>query len=297
MEQIVKANGIDIWCEDFGKPDDPAILLIMGIGTPGVSWPDELCHGLADAGYRVIRFDNRDVGLSSTIDYEKNPYTLTDMAEDAAGVLDALGIDAAHIVGASLGGMVAQELAIAHPEKVLSLITAISTPATIDSTTGQPTHGLPSMKMELLTTMMEIAAAPVTTREERIEASLKLYRALGGGELPMDEALIRAAKARELDRLPEGSEALHLAITLGESSANQSLAVGASRDRVDLLKDVSVPTLVIHGAQDPIFPVEHGEATAKAIPGAELRIVEGMGHSLPHDLDELILGHIRKASS
>lgn len=285
MEQVVKANGIDIWCEDFGREADPAILLIMGIGTSGVAWPDELCERLVSSGFRVVRYDNRDTGLSSYIDFSRNPYTLADMAADAVGLLDALGIPAAHVVGASMGGMVAQEMAINHPERVLSLASMISTPAIPDPSNPMGySGGLPGMKPELLAVMMESAGQPVTTREERIEASLKLYKALAGTRQPVDDKLLRAMKERELDRLPD--ERSMAAITEGESSPNQAAAISASRDRVELLASVSVPTVVVHGSEDPIFPYEHGVATAKAVPGAKFISVEGMGHELP-DLPEL----------
>jgi pimeloyl-ACP methyl ester carboxylesterase len=143
-KHFLRANGLDLWCETFGAGGAPVIVLIMGIGTSRIPWDDDLCRRLAEARYQVVRFDNRDTGLSSTVDYEASPYTLTDMADDVAGLLDALATRPAHIVGASLGGMIAQEFAIAYPERTLTLTAIISTPSLIDET-GQFTADLPPM--------------------------------------------------------------------------------------------------------------------------------------------------------
>lgn len=297
MEKFVQANGIEIWCETFGDPGNPAVLLVMGIGTSGIAWDDELCRMLADAGYHVIRFDNRDSGLSGTVDYDANPYTLTDMAHDAAGLLDALAIDKAHIVGASLGGMIAQELAIEHPHRVLTLTSIISTPSIIDGAAQFTDPDLPPMRPELLTAMLELAMTPVTTRDERIEASLKLAQAFIGSRYRPTDDEVRAAKERELDRLAAhfgaDSPQMETAIVHGESSPNQGMAVGRSRDRSPLLPQVRVPTLVISGDEDPFFGPEHGRKTAELVPGAQFVVVEGLGHTPPPpaELAPMLLEH------
>lgn len=296
----MRANGLDLWCETFGDAGDPAVLLVMGIGTSGIAWDDELCRTCAAAGYYVIRFDNRDTGLSSTVDYEAHPYTLTDMAHDAVALLDALGIDKAHVVGASLGGMIAQELAIEHPDRLLTLTSIISTPSIIDAT-AQFTADLPPMREELLTAMMELAMTPVATREERIEASLRLAQAFVGSRYRPSDDEVRAAKARELDRLAahfgEGSAQVQAAIVHGESSPNQGAAVARSRDRIPLLPQVTAPTLVVSGDEDPFFAPEHGRLTAELVPGARFVLVKGLGHTPPPpaELAPLLLEHFRRA--
>jgi pimeloyl-ACP methyl ester carboxylesterase len=265
-------NGIDIEYETFGDPDDPAMLLIMGVGGQLIVWDDELCRQLAGRGFRVIRFDNRDVGLSTKLDDAPPPdmmavlqgdrssvaYGLEDMAADTAGLLDALGIDKAHVVGASMGGMIAQVLAIDHPEKVRSL-------ASIMSTTGDPNVGSPTP--EVMTVLMR---PPPQERDEMIAAELESSRAIGSPGFPFDEERKRRRAAASYDR---SFYPLGVARHVG--------AVVSASDRTERLSHVDVPTVVIHGTADPLVTPSGGEATAKAIPGAELIMIEGMGHELP----------------
>lgn len=283
MERIVQANGVELWCEDFGAPTDPAILLIMGIRTSGRAWPDRVCRTLADAGYRVVRYDHRDTGRSTALDFEQSPYTLTDMAADAVGILDALAIDAAHVVGASMGGMVAQEMAIEFPARVVTLTSVISTPAVPDP--GIPagwSRGLPPTRPEMVAVFAEAELHPPTTREERVEFHLRTARALAGTLGLFDEEEARRVCEQEIDHESDA-----------DASGNHGLALAVSRDRTEALASVTVPTLVVHGSVDPIFPYEHGIATARAIPGARLVTVEGLGHELPPNLAELVLEHVR----
>ena len=275
------ANGIEIEYDEHGRPDDPPVLLIMGLSAQMTAWDDEFVAKLAEHGFRVIRFDNRDIGLSTWFDdagvpdlaaaattgvIPPAPYDLADMAADAAGLLDALGIDRAHIVGASMGGMIAQTFAVAYPARTLSL-------TSIFSSTGDPLVGQP--KPEVVSALF--MARPPEGRDAVIESSLASSRLIGSPGFPFDEARIRRIAAAAYDRAwhPQGV-------------ARQSLAVVTQPDRTPELKNLEVPTLVVHGDSDPLVDVSGGRATAAAIPGAELWVVEGMGHDLPPVLfDEL----------
>ena len=278
----VRGNGIDLEYEEIGDPTDRPLLLIMGLGAQMIAWDDDFCRQLADRGFRVIRFDNRDSGLSTKIEeapvdfdeayqsYEATgtvaaPYTLDDMADDAAGLLDALGIEAAHIVGASMGGMIAQTLAIRHPEKVVTL-------TSIMSTTGDPDVGQPTA--EAMAVIMQ--AAP-TDREGVIEFNLANERVISSPE-HFDEARARRRLTAAYDRC-------HYPAGL----TRQLMAIVASGTRAERLRELRVPTLVVHGGADPLVQPSGGERTAALIPGAELLILDGMGHDLPpHHWREII---------
>jgi len=289
----VEANGIQIEYETFGDPKEPPLLLIIGFTGQLIAWDDGLCEQLAQHGHYVIRFDNRDVGLSSkleeagvpdigamlrgeTIDI---PYTIEDMADDAVGLLDALGIEKAHICGMSMGGMIAQAVAINHPKRILSLIS-------IYSTTGNPELPPPTPEaMEVLLT------PPPLEREANIEHTLKFFRWITGPGFSFDEEWSRKLAAQAYDRAfyPMGA-------------ARQFAALFTQKNRKPALTSVSVPTLVIHGSDDPLLPVEDGKDTAEAVPGAELIIIEGMGHDLPHggawpQIIDAIVDHTRKVGS
>ena len=269
------ANNIDIEYESFGDPSSPPMLLIMGLAVQMVAWPDGFCRMLADRGFHVVRFDNRDIGRSSMIEGGPEPnifaamtgdtstasYTLEDMADDAAGLLDALGIPAAHVVGASMGGMIAQTLAIRHPGRVLSL-------TSIMSTTGDPTVG--QSKPEA---MVALLTPPPTTREEAVERGVRIFRTIGSEAELFDEAFVREMAGVSWDRNPSH-----------EGVPRQLLAIVASGDRTERLRRLSIPALVIHGERDPLVTPSGGEATAAAIPGARLITVARMGHDLPRQL-------------
>lgn len=289
-----QANGIEIEYETFGRRDDPALLLVMGLGAQLTLWDPELCTLLAERGHHVIRFDNRDVGLSTWFDEHEAPdlpvlmaglvegrvpevpYTLDDMADDAAGLLDSLEIERAHICGASMGGMLVQTLALRHPARVLSM-------TSIMSTTGHPE--LPPAKPEA---MAVLTGPPPRSRDEAIAAGLQARGVIGSPGYPADEARARENAARDYDR------AFHPAGT-----ARQLAAILAHGSRREALADLRVPTLVIHGLDDPLVPVEGGRDTAQAIPGAELWEIEGMGHDMPaalfEQLADRISGHAEKA--
>lgn len=289
-ERKVKANGIEIWTEDFGLPGDPPILLVMGASAQGIFWDERFCQQLVAGPRHVIRYDNRDTGQSTCFDFEKDPYTLSDLAADAVGVLDAYGLDSAHLVGASMGGMIGQAVAIEYPSRIRTLTSIMSTPAggaVAASTQGEQVEtDLPPPRPEVIEAGMEAVANPPKTREERIEARLKLFKLLSGTLQEYDEERGRQLFTREYDRARNY-----------EAANNHTLAISSAPDRREALRTVSVPTLVIHGTEDPILPYEHGVATAEAIPGAELLTIEKMGHDLPESawprVVEAILRHTR----
>ncbi len=283
----IRANGIDLCYQTFGDTSKPALLLIMGLGTQMLGWDEGFCRQLALRGYFVIRFDNRDIGRSTWFDHEpipnlmalmakrgigimpKVPYTLKDMAADSVGLLKVLGIARAHVVGASMGGMIGQEIAIDHPERMLSF-------TSIMSTTGD--SKLPSARPEVASLLV---APPAKDQAAFIPAYQNLMKILRAGEFPEDEA-------RDAERAV-------LAWTRGyhpAGSARQLAAIIASGNRTKALAKVKVPTLVIHGRADPLVPVEGGIATAEAISGAKLHIIERMGHALPMSMWGEMIGAI-----
>jgi pimeloyl-ACP methyl ester carboxylesterase len=285
----VRANGMDIEYESFGREGDPLVLLIMGFAAQLTFWPEALCQGLAAKGFRVVRFDNRDIGKSTHLAGESAPdpralfaevmagrrpevpYTLDDMADDAVGLMDALGVKRAHIVGASMGGMIAQLVAINHPDRTESLIS-------IMSTTGR--RDLPSGNPETLSVLFRPPNS--ASRHDLIEASVLVQKALSGPGFPVSEAEMRARAARRTDYAPFDLAGI----------ARQSAALIVAPPRNALLKELRCPTLVLHGADDPVIPAAGGKDTAESIPGAELVIVPGMGHDFPQALVPVFLKHI-----
>lgn len=269
---IATANGLDIAYDAFGSENDPPLLLIMGLACQMIFWPDDFCAQVAARGFHVVRFDNRDVGLSSKFDDAPVPnvlagfggdlstaaYALFDMAADAIGLMDHLGIDAAHIVGQSMGGMIAQTLAIEYPDRTLSL-------TSISSTNGDRTVGYPHPEA-----MQQLLRPPGADRESMIEASVEMWRVLGGPVFPFDEDYVRGRATRAHDRCHH---------PVGVS--RQLMAIVSQPDRTEALGRVSVPTAVIHGDADPLVDVSGGRATAAALPDCEPVIIEGMGHDLP----------------
>lgn len=285
--QMAKANGIELCYEIFGAPDAEPLVLIMGLGAQMIHWDDEFCRDLAERGFRVIRFDNRDIGQSTKMSGGKPlrpmellklrifkvapeaPYKLWDMANDVVGLLDALGIKKAHIVGASMGGMIAQELAMQHPDRVLSL-------TSIMSSTGNPRLPQPTPEASAI-----LLAPPPTTKEEYLARFSQTWKVLRAGSFPLDESkdLERAERAYARGLNPAGV-------------GRQLRAVLASGNRKDRLQSVTTPTLVIHGTVDPLVRVEAGKDTAASIPGAKLLLIDGMGHALPIPMWPTIIGAI-----
>jgi pimeloyl-ACP methyl ester carboxylesterase len=282
-ESFCRVGDIEICYETFGDRGDPAILMIMGLGTQMVAWHDEFCAQLAGRGYFVIRFDNRDIGRSTHLDGAPTPsllqlavrdkraaaYTLADMASDSVGVLDHLGIDKAHIVGASMGGMIAQTIAIRHPHRTLSLVS-------IMSNTGGFFAGQPAL------TMYAVLLKPSPRdRDGFIEHGIDLFTKIGGSGFEPDIEDLREIATRSYDRGhdPQGSQ-------------RQLAAIIADRDRSPQLRRLTIPAAVIHGADDKLVRPSGGRATAKAIPGAKLLEIKGMGHGLPRGAWDQIIGAI-----
>jgi pimeloyl-ACP methyl ester carboxylesterase len=270
-EERAQANGIELAYETIGNRGDPPLLLLMGLGMQLIHWDRELCEAIAARGFHLIRFDNRDSGLSTKIDAPvpdlrraiaglriEAPYLLSDMADDAFGLLDHLGVDAAHVVGASMGGMIAQTMAIRRPERVRSLVS-------IMSNTGERRLARPKLRVWGVLTRH----AP-TGKDAYVEYFVRVFRAIGSRDFPPDDARIReaAAASYERDHSPAGT-------------GRQLAAIIASGDRTEELRRLRVPTTVIHGEDDPLVPFRGGTATARAIPGARLIAIPGMGHDLP----------------
>ncbi len=274
----IRANGIDIFYEESGKPDAPVILLVMGLGAQMIAWPDEFIQGLVGKGFRVIHYDNRDVGMSQRMEGAvapnlvwtmfkariglpvSVPYTLTDMAADGIGVLDALGIKKAHVVGASMGGMIVQLMAANHAERTLSM-------TSIMSSSGKP--GLPGARADIQRRFM-VKRSPDASRDEAVAFGTELVSSFSYPDpaRPANAHAEMTAKAFDRGYYPVGTR-------------RQLLAIIADGSRVERLKKIAVPTLVVHGGADPLVPKEGSEDIARHIPGARLEIIEDMAHDLP----------------
>jgi len=274
-EQFAPASGIELCYQEMGDPDGEPLLLVMGLATQMIAWDETFCGMLAERGFRVVRFDNRDIGRSTKLRSAgvpnvldmmvgrrgSAPYLLGDMAADAFGLMDHLGIGSAHLVGASMGGMIAQSAAMARPERVCSL-------TSIMSTTGSRRVGHPSYK-----TFGLLLGKPPRQREAAIERVIKTFKVIGSPGYPFEEERVRQIAGRSFDR--------------GHSQAGiarQMHAITASGDRTAALRKLEIPTLVIHGKNDVLVNPSGGRATARAIPGARLKMIEGMGHDLPRPL-------------
>jgi pimeloyl-ACP methyl ester carboxylesterase len=275
MPQL-QTNGITVEYDTFGHEGDRPLLLVMGLGAQMILWDEEFCARLADDGHFVVRYDNRDVGLSTKFDDAPAPdmatlvgqlmagetpdvpYTLDDMAADGIGVLDHLGIDSAHVCGASMGGMIVQAMALNHPERVRSMVS-------IMSSTGNPE--LPPATPEAMAAL----TSPVPTDLDGfVTRTLDVARAIGSPGFPFDEERLRARAKRTYERS-----------VYADGTARQMAAIVAHGNRAPRLAGVSTPTLVIHGDADPLVPLAGGEDTHRSVPGAELVVIEGMGHDLP----------------
>lgn len=287
----VTANGIRIEYDTFGDHSSPALLLIAGNGAQLIFWDARFCESLAKTGLFVIRFDNRDSGLSTKFDGAGVPdimavikaamegrtvesaYSLDDMADDAVGLLDALVIDKAHVCGASMGGMIAQVVAYRHPNRVLSL-------TSIMSNTGNP--DMPQGKSDAIAALV---APPPDERKAYVEHTMNIWRTIWSPGFPFEEEEARTFIENSYDRsyCPQGM-------------ARQNVAIIARGDRRALLSSIKAPTLVIHGADDPLIPVESGKDTARVIPGAKLLLIDGMGHDLPKGAWAEIVGAISRHS-
>lgn len=272
---VAPADDLELYYDTFGDPDDPTLLLVVGLGQQVIWWEEEFCLGFVDRGFHVVRFDNRDAGLSTKLDEPVDvvdvfdrvvvgqpvdvPYLLSDMAADAVALLDHLGVERAHVAGMSMGGMIAQTLAIEHPDRVASL-------TSIMSTTGDPDVGQPSP--EALAAVLDNLTRG-DDRDSVIAGSVAQAR-ITHGPVYFDEEQVAARAAEAYDRCyaPEGTD-------------RQLAAIAASGSRTEALRGVEVPTLVIHGGRDALVDPSGGERTAEAVPGAELLVIDDMGHSVP----------------
>jgi len=276
-ELFAPANGLQICYQEMGEPDGEPLLLVMGLATQMIAWDEAFCSLLAERGFRVVRFDNRDIGRSTKLDWAGAPsfvdtlisrrasaaYLLRDMAADSFGLMDHLEIESAHVVGASMGGMIAQAMAIERPERVRSLVSMMST-------TGNRWTGLPTMKA-----FGVLFAKRPADREAFVERGVQTFRIIGSPGYEFDEARVREIAGRAYDRGGRGAAA---------GVARQLHAITASGDRTKRLEGLDLPATVIHGNRDPLVRPSGGRATAKAIPGARLKLVDGMGHDLPREL-------------
>ncbi|GGI16705.1 alpha/beta fold hydrolase [Oxalicibacterium faecigallinarum] len=279
---ILHVNDLDLWYDTQGDPSHPAILLIVGLGMQAVSWPESFCNELVQRGFYLIRFDNRDNGLSTKLHHLGKPntllavlklafrmklkagYTLDDMASDAVGVLDALGISKAHIVGASMGGMIAQIVAARYPERTLSL-------TSIMSTSGR--RGLPGPTRAARKVLFGTPPDPLN-HEGVIQHFVRTMQVIGSPAYPTPAEHLRERVERTVKRSLDPT-----------ATTRQLLAIGASGDRVALLQTIKAPTLVIHGTSDPLVPIAGGRDVARLVPHAVLHEIEGMGHDMPDQLN------------
>jgi pimeloyl-ACP methyl ester carboxylesterase len=286
------STGIELEYDVFGEPDAPTVVLAMGLALQMTAWDPRFCEALAGRGFRVVRFDNRDIGKSSKLahagfpdftralvgDRSVAPYAIEDMADDLAGLIVALGVPAAHVLGLSMGGFVVQEAAIRHPGRVLSLASVMS--STGDRRVGHANHEA----------MAALFAPPPADREGAVDHAVHTFRILASPGFPFDEVAIRRRSAEAWDRDHDAA-----------GLARQAVAVLTQRDRTADLQRLRVPAVVVHGASDPLIHVSGGEATARAIPGARFIVVPGMGHDLPlpvwPTLIDAVLDNVRRAGA
>jgi pimeloyl-ACP methyl ester carboxylesterase len=271
-ETIIYTNGLELWTESFGKNEDSPIILIMGAGGQGILWPTEFCRALAGQGYFVVRYDNRDTGLSSSIDFDANPYTLLDMATDVVHILDHYKLQHAHIVGASMGGAVAMILGAHYPKRVRSLTllaTTIDFRPAFDAMQGiTSNHSLPAPSPSVIEAAKKFQAMSSLALEEKIQFFIDTAR-LNSGSILVDESLCREIAILNFERMKNP-----------ESPNNHYRAIMASYDLHATAPDkITAPTHVVHGDEDPIFPLEHGKATHEAIKKSTFCIISGLGHN------------------
>jgi pimeloyl-ACP methyl ester carboxylesterase len=286
-EQIAAVGDIELCYETFGDPSDPAALLVMGLGTQMIAWQEDFCADLAARGFHVIRYDNRDIGRSTHFRGHRGPslwematrrpkdlaYTLDDMADDGIRLLDHLGIEAAHVIGASMGGMIAQVMAGRHRDRVLSL-------TSIMSTTGSQRAGQPALRVYPV-----LLGRPPRDRDAFVERAVKVFTLIGSPGFERDEQQLRDMANRSYDR------------DQSPGTPRQLAAVIDAGDRTATVRKIKAPTLVIHGTKDRMVAPSGGVATAKAIPGARLVLIDGMGHDLPRGAWQRIIDGIERTAA
>jgi len=275
-ERIVKSGDVNLWSEDFGNPEDPALLLVMGGNLSALGWPDEFVELLADSGLRVIRYDHRDTGRSTFRDYGEHPYSYEDLAADAVAVLDGWDVEAAHVVGMSMGTSIAQVIALDHPERLLSMTLMLGGALDNDfdaaikcAYSGEPTpDGLPAPTQRFLD-MLAAVSEPPEDRAAALDQRVTKWRLLSGEGLPFDPAEFRRWEERAMEHAGTWREPFaHYLVPLPPTTRGAEL------------RDVPTPTLVIQAPLDPAAPPPHGRHLADMIPGAELKEIPGMGHAL-----------------
>lgn len=285
--RIIQNNGLTFWTESFGKKENPTILLIMGSGGQGLLWPQEFCEKLADRGYHVIRFDNRDTGLSSSVDFKVKPYNLLDMAKDCVAILDDYKIQKAHIAGASMGGAIGMLFAAHYPERVKNLILMMTTTDmspvfnALQGKASQSTLSKPTQA--LLDSARQMVSEPPKTIEQKVQALLVNARINHGSQLPLNEelahqiALQHALRTQNADGAANHFQAIQVSYELHKKAADK----------------ITAATVIIHGDQDPVFAIDHAQALQQSIKNAKLSIIPGMGHGLLNtDLFEPIISKI-----
>lgn len=279
---MVKANGVTLWTESFGAKQNPAILLIIGAGAQAILWPNEFCQNLAKAGFFVIRYDHRDSGKSSAVNYQKHPYTVMDLSKDALAVLDYYKIKKAHIVGFSMGGQIAQFLGAYFPSRVLTLTliaTSTSFKEGFDAFAGEPVHGLSAPQEHFVKWATRQVDLARQTSAKKIKDFVHSWEILNGDKIPFDKKLYTELAQESLTRSKLTKPYFNHSLAMKASFADHKRAPGL----------IKAPTLIIHGSEDPVFGVDHAESLHEAIASSELVIIDNMGHNLnTHFYDEII---------
>ncbi len=280
-DQMVEANGVVIRTELFGDSQGVPLLLIMGATAPGVYWPERFIEKLVDRGCFVVRYDNRDTGKTTCVDYTDHPYTLDDMARDAVAVMDAYGMDQAHVAGASMGGMILQTLMLQHESRLKSATIIMSSPLSAGATEeGLSAADLPGPDPAWMEKSMSLLTSPPASREEMIDRKIEQFRMLSGSAEAFDAVAQREIATVEVDQATDLSAAMNHTLAINNSSPS---------DRRPMLSETHTPTLVVHGTEDPILPYPHGVSLAEVIPGSELMALDKAGHEMPRCFeDELI---------
>ena len=291
QELFITDNNLELCIHTFGERSNPAVILVAGAAGQSILWNKDLCHNIAKAGYFVIRFDNRDTGKSSGITYEETPYTLKNLAEDIILILDKFNIHKAHIVGMSMGGYVSQVLSILFPERILSLTFIMSTINSLSLRGIRKVNNLPAQNAEVVKKIASIYQIPRLNSEDKIKSLTDIWQLFNGSSscFPYDEwyELAKESYSRAKSK---------------NAVRNHRLAIlNSSADRTELLSNISIPTLIIHGAADPIIHVKHAYYAKQNMPKSELIIIEKMGHILSslfiNQIADELLGHFRKSEN
>ena len=285
-ERMVGANGITIRTESFGDSGGVPLLLIMGATVPGVYWPERFINKFVERGCFVVRYDNRDTGKTTCVDYAEHPYTLDDMARDAVAVMDAYGIEQAHAAGASMGGSILQTLMLQHESRLKSAAIIMSSPLSGGaSEEGLSSADLPGPDAAWMEKTMSLLASPPGSREEMIDRKIEQFRMLAGSAEEFDADAQREIATVEVDQAIDLSAAVNHTLAINNSSPS---------DRRPMLRNANTPTLVIHGTEDPMLPYEHGVSLAETIPGSELMTLDKAGHEMPRCYEDEMVARMLK---